>query len=106
MKLWCKDQQGVAERVTPLRRLGLVTAAAVLSFSAAEGYTAEPSEEAESPPLLPSEELLLFIAEFNEVDDETFNLLMERGKQDARQQKAASAKEQPEVEATKGTEHD
>jgi len=41
---------------------------------------------AETPETLPSEELLMFLAEFDDVDDETFALLMERAKRDKAEQ--------------------
>lgn len=41
---------------------------------------------------LPSAELLLFLADFSDVDEETFNLILEKGKQDAHKQQMLSAK--------------
>jgi hypothetical protein len=42
--------------------------------------------EEHTPELLPSRELLLFLAEFDNVDDETFSLLVTRGEKDVAKQ--------------------
>lgn len=52
------------------------------------------SKEAQSQEVLPSEALLEFLAEFDNIDDETFNLLVNRGKIDA-QKTGSDATEKP-----------
>lgn len=49
------------------------------------------SNSVEEKTALPSEELLLFLADFSEIDDETFHLLLERGKQDVPSHERAAA---------------
>ncbi|SMF05452.1 hypothetical protein SAMN02745866_00428 [Alteromonadaceae bacterium Bs31] len=59
------------------------------------------------PELLPSEELLQFLSEFDDVDDETFALLLERGKRDvAEEQRDNSASKEARDTDERGSSHE
>ncbi len=55
-----------------------------------------PCTHAEEPPpeLLPSDELLEFLTEFDDVDDETFALLLERAERDVAEGNTEKASEE------------
>ncbi len=59
-------------------------------------HSKEVIDQANKPGLLPSEALLEFLVEFENIDDETFNLLIQRGQKDVetskQDDKEASAK--------------
>lgn len=71
----------MAFAVTSINHLMLMAAALIVFAPLAK------SDAAADKKALPSEELLLFLADFSEIDDETFSLLLERGKQDVQQHK-------------------
>lgn len=68
----------------------MVTSTPVLSLlalliAATLATAVNADEQSEAATATPDQELLLFLAEFSDVDDEAFNLLVEKGKQDTEQ---------------------